>query len=48
MQFGAVDSLIKPRYAGGANNNNYNSTYNDFTWWEDSYGEPYLYRVGVQ
>jgi hypothetical protein len=40
MQYGVVDPLIQPTSAGGENDDPYNSTYNDYSWWGDLSGNP--------
>jgi len=40
IQYGIVDLLLKPDWVGGENDNPYNSTFNDYTWWGNPRGNP--------
>jgi hypothetical protein len=40
VQYGVVDSLIKPTSVGGENDDPYSSTFNDYTWSGDLNGNP--------
>jgi hypothetical protein len=40
IQFGVVDPLTRPPDLGGQNGGIYNSTFNDYTWWGDLFGNP--------